>query len=163
MESRPPGARRSHARSPPSIAAQAQRIAAGDCYQALQQDRGAQGLCVNYYKRHLGDYAEGWHRFDALRPSRMPPLPACYAIYWNGELVYVGQSVDLRNRFHLHRFRHGYGNNIHTPWGEAAGTDVFIVKAKFCGPYGSWAMREVRLIAKLRPKFNVHHKGRKAA
>jgi len=118
---------------------------------------------MNYYRRNLGDYARGWHQFDALKPARMPAFPACYAVYWNGRLVYVGQTVDLRNRFHAHKFRYGYRKNIITPWCDGDSFDSFVVKAKFCGKFGFWAMLEVRLIARLKPQFNVHHKGRKAA
>lgn len=109
------------------------------------------------------EYLKGWHRFDPMRASGMPRLPACYAIYMRGELVYVGQTVDLRNRFYEHNFRCGYAKNIHHPWGELPDdADVFL-KAKFCGRYGSWAMRELRLIRRLRPTFNRHHSRRKVA
>lgn len=120
----------------------------------------AGGGGVNYYKRHLGDYAKGWHRFDAMRPEHMPRLPACYAVYLDGQLVYIGQTVDLKNRFYEHKFRFGYGKNIHAPWGSFPDKCVFSVKAKFSGRYGEWAMREIRLIRKLNPSFNSHHKRR---
>lgn len=117
----------------------------------------------NYYQ--LRDITgTRWIKFNALRPSLMPAEAACYAVYWNGRLVYIGQTTDLRNRFHLHNFRLGYANNIHTPWGHnCPDTDVFTVKARFSERLGDWAMREIRLIRRLRPEFNSHHKGRKVA
>lgn len=117
---------------------------------------------MNHYKAYAGVERRGskWLRFDPLKASQMPPAPACYAIYIDGRLVYVGQTVDLRNRFHLHNFRFGYKPGVITPWGDVPHGTPLLVKARLSERIGDWAMREVRLIRRLKPLHNVHHIGR---
>lgn len=91
----------------------------------------------------------------------LPRAPGVYAIYFDGELRYIGQTVDLRNRFSEHRFRYGYAKNIITPWGDVPDTAVIIIKYSLSRRYGDWAMRELRLIRSLRPRYNVNGRGRK--
>lgn len=93
-------------------------------------------------------------------------LPRCagvYAIYFDDELVYIGQSVDIYNRFSEHSIRYGYAQNIITPWGDLPSTAKVRVKVKRSRRLGDWAMHEIRLIHRLRPRLNRHHKGRKRA
>ena len=93
-------------------------------------------------------------------------LPRCagvYAVYFDDELVYIGQSCDISNRFSEHKFRYGYGKNIITPWGDVPETIRIKVKVKASKRLGDWAMHEIRLIHRLRPQFNRQHKGRKRA
>lgn len=120
---------------------------------------------MNFLKAHAGPHHRGskWLTFSPMRPWELPMVPACYAVYINGELVYVGQTVDLRNRFNLHRFRHSYGKTIITPWGDVPPDSVIQIKARISEKVGDWAMREVRLIRRLKPKFNDRLKGRKPA
>lgn len=106
-----------------------------------------------------------WQQFDVMgREARSIPSEAgVYVIYIGGRLVYVGQSVNVRSRIAGHRFRYGYGRNIHTPWMEVADTTPVTVKVKRSRRLGDWAMWEIRLIARLRPECNTHHLGRRAA
>jgi excinuclease UvrABC nuclease subunit len=105
-----------------------------------------------------------WVEFDYLANMRgLPSVACCYAVYFDEELVYVGSTNDLRNRFSGHAFRHGYGKNIHTPWGEFPNTLKFNIKYKPSVKYGDWLMREARLIRRLQPRFNKKLKGRKVA
>lgn len=81
-----------------------------------------------------------------------PPKPACYVVYLNGALSYVGQTVDFKKRMACHgidlcRYSEGYD----TPWGQF---DAVVVKARFATKMGDWAMRELRLIARLQPPMN---------
>lgn len=102
-----------------------------------------------------------WHEFR-LFPSRdkhvLPNKPCVYAIYFDGLLVYVGQTNRLANRFSGHAFRYGFGKEIITPWGECAGDTHITIKAKFSERLGDWAMWEIRLISRLQPRFNTHHR-----
>ena len=91
----------------------------------------------------------------------MPKAPAVYAVYIDGTLVYIGQTTDLRNRFYEHRFRYGYAKNIILPWCDVPNTSEVTIKACRGRRYGDWAMRELRLMRRLKPRFNVKGMGRK--
>jgi excinuclease UvrABC nuclease subunit len=93
-------------------------------------------------------------------------LPRCagvYVLYIDNELVYVGQSVDICNRFSEHSIRYGYAQNIITPWGDYPSSARIQVKVKRSKRLGDWAMDEIRLIHRLQPRFNRQHKRRKRA
>jgi len=78
-----------------------------------------------------------WVRFGF--GSSLPPLPCCYCVYVDGQLVYIGQTNNLRERVAYHaghcKFPAGFG-----------------LKARFGDRYGDWAMRELRLIRRLSPR-----------
>lgn len=102
-----------------------------------------------------------WIKYDLFPDSGKPDFPhkACvYAVYFDKTLVYVGQTNRLKNRFAEHKFRHSYGTEKITPWGYVPGSTKIWVKVKFSKRYGDWAMWEIRLIRKLQPVFNSHHK-----
>lgn len=88
----------------------------------------------------------------------LPAAPACYAIYVNGTLEYVGATVDLRARIHKHGidFAH-YKNVIETPWGRAR---TVLLKYRPSVKYGDWAMVELRLIHRLHPPENKRDAGK---
>jgi excinuclease UvrABC nuclease subunit len=93
-----------------------------------------------------------WISFNPLKPNNLPPHAACYAISVDGRVVYVGQTLNLRSRFYSHRLAKR-GDIVCSPsWGEL-GSSVSM-KAKFGQKYGDWAMREARLISRLKPRFN---------
>lgn len=92
--------------------------------------------------------------------SSLPKVSCCYCFYIENNLVYIGSSVDLRNRFSGHAFRYGYEKNFITPWGEFSEKTKFKIKYKPSVRYGDWLMIEARLIKKLRPIFNKKLKGR---
>lgn len=100
----------------------------------------------------------GWKLFRL--PAVLPRAPGVYAVYLDGALTYIGQTVDLRNRMSEHDIRHGYAQNIITPWGDAK--DV-VLKVGTSRKYGDWAMRELRLIRRLRPSGNRRGLGRRKA
>jgi len=89
--------------------------------------------------------------------DKLPNKPCVYAVYFDGELVYVGQSSSLSNRFAGHAFRYGYAKNIHTPWVDISSKVKIEIKAKFSERLGDWAMWEIRLIRRLKPIYNTHH------
>ena len=92
----------------------------------------------------------------------LPPKSAVYAVYIGGKLTYIGQSVDIRNRFYEHNIRYGYAKNIITPWGDYQDDSTITIKYSLSKKYGDWAMRELRLIRRLRPPLNKSGKGRKS-
>jgi excinuclease UvrABC nuclease subunit len=107
-----------------------------------------------------------WLSYDLMHPDRiilnpMPTAPGVYAIHYDGRLVYIGSSVDVRNRFFLHNFRHSYARSIHTPWDDLPPETVITVKFKRSLRWGDWLMWEMRLIRKLQPPFNRQYTGRK--
>lgn len=82
-----------------------------------------------------------WVRFTDL--NMLPPFPGCYVVYSpEGHLLYVGQSQNLRSRFSAHK------SNGSFPKG-------FTLKVRFGDRFGDWAMREARLIYRLRPPLNA--------
>lgn len=93
---------------------------------------------------------------------KLPVVACCYAIYFDGQLFYIGSTNNLRNRFSGHAIRWGYAKNLITPWGEFP-DDIFIhIKYKPSKKYGDWLMLEARLIRRLQPDFNKKLKGRRA-
>lgn len=83
-----------------------------------------------------------WIRFDPCSRFRLPSLPCCYVVFDALDaLLYVGQTTNLNNRFRT------YKQDKTFPAGS-------YIKACFGERYGDWAMRELRLIKRLRPPMN---------
>lgn len=95
--------------------------------------------------------------------SSLPRCPGVYAIYFDDELVYVGQSNDVGARLIRHRIQYGYARNIHTPWGSIPDTVNVTAKVKRSRVLGDWAMWEIRLICRLKPRFNMNYLKRRTA
>lgn len=94
-----------------------------------------------------------WLTIDPLEVRPVPALPGCYVIYLDGVLSYIGQSANLRKRFFGHGINYArYSNWIVTPWGYFRSVHA---KVRFASNLGDQAMREVRLIHRLRPPINV--------
>ena len=93
-----------------------------------------------------------WKRYDFDAFRRLPREAGVYAIYLDGVLSYVGESINIQERFWMHNIRWGYACNIISPWGRDH-KSVF-VKVSVSARYGDWAMRELRLIRRLLPPFN---------
>ena len=103
------------------------------------------------FKFYPSDWAGSkWVVYDATT-SLLPRKPACYVIYLDGVMSYVGQTRDLSSRMSNHGIRAGYGNSVFTKWGQFK---EVIIKARFGDKYGDWAMRELRLISRLQPSLN---------
>lgn len=103
-----------------------------------------------------------WLNFNVMGRD-LPVVAGTYVIYFDGDLVYVGSSRNVRNRFSEHKFRPGFARNIITPWQDVPDTTKITIKVKPSRRLGDWAMDEIRLIHRLRPLFNTHHMGRKKA
>jgi len=102
-----------------------------------------------------------WQSINLMEQrNKLPNAPATYVIYFDGDMVYIGSSKDIRNRFSGHAFRYNYGKEIITPWQEIPNTVAITLKYKTTKKIGEWSMREIRLIYRLKPLFNSHHKGR---
>lgn len=115
---------------------------------------------MNYYEHHI---AGRWATYDLMNGLGIPRFPGAYAIYFGDELVYVGQSNDIGTRFYEHKFRYGYCKNIITPWGDIPESVKVTLKVKRTRVVGDWAMWEIRLIRRLCPRFNQHHRRLKTA
>jgi hypothetical protein len=113
------------------------------------------GIFFGIYKM-----ATNWIEYDPLRIrySGIRNDPCVYCVQIDGITVYVGSTRQFRTRFSEHKFRYGYGRNIHLPWCTIADTKKITVKVGFTKQYGDWAMRELRLIRRLKPDFNIAHK-----
>lgn len=87
-----------------------------------------------------------------LKGIELPEVAACYVIYIEGELAYIGSTQNLRARFRKHGINFArYSNNIETPWGRCQRISA---KIKVSRKYGDWAMDELRLIRRLQPRLN---------
>ena len=107
-------------------------------------------------------YPADWKgsRWVCFYPDKdmFPRLPACYVIYLDGALSYIGQASDLAVRMSSHGIRITYGNNYATKWGHFKSV---VVKARFSSRLGDWAMREIRLINRIQPPLNCVGSSRK--
>jgi excinuclease UvrABC nuclease subunit len=73
----------------------------------------------------------------------LPNKPGVYAIYDGTQLVYIGSTSSLRNRFGMHKKLMNGLNFAH-------------IKVSFSSSYGDWTKRELRLIKRLNPELNKH-------
>lgn len=114
---------------------------------------------MRHFPHHIGDWRPGrWIAFNPIDRFGIPSRPGVYAIYFDGELVYIGQSWNLRERFFMHKFRPAYTRGVTiTPWGNTEPGVVVMAKTKLSVRYGDWAMQELRLIRRLKPRFNIKH------
>ena len=72
-----------------------------------------------------------WKSVDYLKDRlKLPVISCCYVIYIEDNLVYIGSTNNLRNRFSGHAFRYGYAKEFITPWGEFPDDIKFIIKYK---------------------------------
>lgn len=93
-----------------------------------------------------------WITFDGEFPTRIPNIPACYVVYLDGALSYVGQTRGLRKRIYGHKIDLcRYSNHINSVWGQF---NSITIKARFATKHGDWATRELRLIDRLQPELN---------
>jgi excinuclease UvrABC nuclease subunit len=99
-----------------------------------------------------------WIAYDAAHWYELPAKPACYAIYLDGKLSYVGQARNLQKRMQSYHIRYRLSDSVSTPWGSYKQA---IVKIHFARQFGDWAMREARLIERLQPPLNCLGGGRK--
>ena len=106
---------------------------------------------MNYYGKDWR--GSRWVKFDwEAHSDHIPPLPACYVVYVDGFVAYIGQTYDLRTRLKNYKFSGAeYRGLFNTPWG--CGHNL-IVKARFGDRHGDWAMRELRLLKRLKPPGN---------
>ena len=91
--------------------------------------------------------------FDEKQWPKIESRPGCYVVYLDGVLSYVGQSTNVRERLlRGHQIEWAkYSKRTVTPWGRFLSV---IVKIAYSRRYGDWAMRELRLIARLQPHLN---------
>lgn len=111
----------------------------GSSLRLFREARHMQDLFADYKKERRCL----WFTFKGS--DQLPQWACCYAVYIDDELVYIGQTENLMCRFQQHRAK-GIVKGV--PWGS------FYIKAKLPRRYGEWAMTELRLIKRLRPRLN---------
>ena len=113
---------------------------------------------MHYYSKK--NRKKSWKKMDLMvQRNCLPPVPCCYAIYFDGVLKYIGSTNNLRNRFSEHSIRYGYAKDIITPWIDVDDETKIEIKFKPSSKYGDWLMLEARLIMRLKPIFNKKMKG----
>jgi hypothetical protein len=95
-------------------------------------------------------YAWREYPIDGIR-SEYPAAGGCYAFIGDGRLLLIGQTSNLRIRMPQYDVRHGLCGEYFTPWGQF---NRLTLKIKVGRRFGEWAMRELRLIRRLRPSCN---------
>lgn len=94
---------------------------------------------MRYFNNYLG---ETWVRFDKPFTGYLPEYACCYCVYGpDDSLLYVGQTLNLKSRFYSHRASKAFPKDAY-------------IKIRCGDKYGDWAMREVRLIRRLKPPLN---------
>lgn len=101
-----------------------------------------------------------WVEFgDLSLPSELLVKPACYVVFGDGRVQYVGSTMNMQRRLSKHgAVRVLYGASTETPWGIFRD---FKIKIRYSTKYGDWAMRELRLIRRLKPTQNLAMTGKK--
>jgi len=98
-----------------------------------------------------------WLTLEDDAAQHAPRVPACYAIYLDGRLCYVGSTENLHVRLRGHiPLPIGFPGRARTQWGE--GQDL-IVKFRPSRRFGDWLMIEARLIRRLKPFGNIRGTG----
>jgi excinuclease UvrABC nuclease subunit len=93
-----------------------------------------------------------WTTYSLDDLTHIPKVAGCYAVYCNKKLIYVGQSTNVNKRIASYEFNYTrYSDSIHTPWGICKS---LMIKIRKSVKYGDWAMIELRLIKRLKPRFN---------
>jgi hypothetical protein len=87
-------------------------------------------------------------RWKTISASQIPIYECVYAIYVDSKLIYVGQTNNLYNRLVCHAKRGGFDFR----------SARVLVKVSHNRRYGEHAMRELRLIARVNPEANRHHR-----
>lgn len=102
-----------------------------------------------------------WKTVDLYGGRRNPDIPVgpgVYVFIRNGRAIYVGQSTNLRARLAQYRGGQVYlGNPMDVPpvWRDHPIGDNSTLKISTSKRYGDWLMRELRLIRRLRPHYNL--------
>jgi len=97
----------------------------------------------------------GWNKLDIFRNSHKIPEVSCvYVFYFDGRLVYIGSTNNLKKRISQYQFRVSHGE-ILTHWGRFERDTIIEVKYKTSKKYAYWLMLEARLIKRIQPIFNI--------
>lgn len=109
--------------------------------------------------------ASAWR--SVLLGNKIQSVGACYAIYGDGKLFYIGSTKNLNKRILQHKSaksirRKKSWESWVTIWGTFK---TILVKYRPAKVYGDWAMVELRLIKRLNPPGNrvVGHPARSVA
>ena len=100
-------------------------------------------LIARHIRRENSWRGSKWLSFD--NKALLPELPGCYVIYVDGVLAYIGQAVNVRARINGHAWKF---NNV---WSGKR----LLFKVRLGERVGDWAMREMRLLKRLKPPHNV--------
>jgi hypothetical protein len=117
----------------------------------LQGQIVGEGTAFSCFKNMARNWIVIDYDKNALAWIEMTTGGGCYAIYCDKRLVYIGQAGNVRKRISSYRIQYGYSSSIYTPWGTCLNVVIKISKSR---RYGDWAMKELRLIRRLKPVFN---------
>lgn len=107
---------------------------------------------LDFYPRHYhGSY---WQPFDPRNPwDTLEPWYGCYVILGNRQgAIYVGSSVNVRDRVLSYCIHKIHARTTVTPWGVF--NDPIVGRVKYMRRLGDYRMVEERLIYRLKPIGN---------
>lgn len=104
-----------------------------------------------------------WVSYNIDNLSDIKPLPATYVIYSDKGLIYIGQASNAKLRLGSYKIRPAsYSNGVfHSIKDPEVYSKHILVKVFYSRRMGDWAMREIRLIKRLKPLLNNTHGGQK--
>lgn len=105
-----------------------------------------------------------WETVTLDQLTKVPQLPAVYVFFDGKEVLYIGQSVDLRARFVQHLRDSGLKDtgkkhSLHKILSTSHAKGRVSVKFKVCSDPGEYLGLEVKLIHRLRPPCNTMGRG----
>ena len=110
------------------------KVSHRDCCRAIELVKVEMGQ----EPKHTTTPVKGWH--STLSPL---PLPGVYAFYDRAQLVYIGSAVNIYSRISGHERRQPH----------------YTVKVRYHAHNSfAWLTQEARLIHRLNPTLNVHHR-----
>lgn len=103
------------------------------------------------------EQAGRWTRFNPYNKKTLPDCAGVYVIYRGRRIIYIGSSTRMRHRWSAHCLDACpamYHMKAAKPWPLF---DSLSGKYSLSRRLGDWAMREIRLISRIKPKMNTHH------
>lgn len=110
-------------------------------------NRDPRWVTISYVPRRPQQF---WPRQG--RPTVPRVGAGVYAIYFDGDLVYIGSGVNLQGRITAHEWFLRHSIDWQTP-------GRVVIKFRRSRRYGDWAMIELRLLRRLSPRLNKSMRG----
>ncbi len=92
-------------------------------------------------------------RWKITEANAAPHAAGCYAISCGPQLLYIGSALNIRHRLQEHGLCNRWQRR-HCRFGQV---DELTVRVAYAARRGDHLRREFRLIARIKPPFNIAH------